>query len=53
MAKVKEKTLKAAREKQRVNFKGTPMRLSASTVSLQTYRPMVSLLFLYRDTTSQ
>ena len=29
MAKVKERILKAAREKQRVNYKGTPIRLSA------------------------
>ena len=37
MAKVKEKILKAAREKQRVNFKGTPIWLSAdfSTEILQ------------------
>ena len=28
MAKVKEKILKAAREKRRVNYKGTPIRLS-------------------------
>ena len=42
MAKVKnkEKILKAAREKQRVNFKGTPIRLSAdfSTETLQARR---------------
>ena len=39
MAKVKDKEriLKAAREKQRVNYKGTPIRLSAdfSTETLQ------------------
>ena len=29
MAKVKERLLKAAREKQSVNYKGTPIRLSA------------------------
>ena len=29
MAKVKERILKAAREKQRVSYKGTPIRLSA------------------------
>ena len=29
MAKVKERILKTAREKQRVNYKGTPIRLSA------------------------
>ena len=29
MAEVKERILKAAREKQRVNYKGTPIRLSA------------------------
>ena len=28
MVKVKERMLKAAREKQRVNYKGTPIRLS-------------------------
>ena len=30
MAKVKERILKAATEKQRVNYKGTPIRLSAN-----------------------
>ena len=37
MAKVKEKILKAAREKQSINYKGTPIRLSAdfSTEILQ------------------
>ena len=29
MAKVKERILKAAREKQSTNYKGTPIRLSA------------------------
>ena len=29
MEKVKERILKAAREKQNVNYKGTPIRLSA------------------------
>ena len=29
MAKVKERILKAAGEKQRINYKGTPIRLSA------------------------
>ena len=29
MAKVKERILKEAREKQRVSYKGTPIRLSA------------------------
>ena len=40
MAKVKERILKAAREKQRVNYKGTPIRLSAdfSTETLQARR---------------
>ena len=30
MAKVKERILKAAREKQNVNYKGTPIRLSVN-----------------------
>ena len=36
MAKVKERILKAAREKQSINYKGTPIRLSAdfSTLTL-------------------
>ena len=40
MAKVKERILKAAREKQRINYKGTPTRLSAdfSTETLQARR---------------
>ena len=42
MAKVKDKerTLKAAKEKQSVNYKGTPIRLSAdfSTETLQARR---------------
>ena len=40
MAKVKEKILDAAREKQRVNYKGTPIKLSAdfSTEMLQNRR---------------
>ena len=38
MAKVKERILKAAREKQRVNYKGTPIRLSAD-FSKETCRP--------------
>ena len=40
MAKVndKEKILKAAREKQSINNKGTPIRLSAD-FSTETYRP--------------
>ena len=40
MAKVKERILKAAREKQSVTYKGTPIRLSAdfSTKSLQARR---------------
>ena len=40
MAKVKERILKAAREKQSVNYKGTPIRLSAdfSTETLQSRR---------------
>ena len=40
MAKVKERILKAAREKLRVNYKGTPIRLSAdfSTETLQARR---------------
>ena len=32
MAKVKERILKAAREKQRVNYKGSPERLSADSI---------------------
>ena len=37
MAKVKERIIKAAREKQSINYKGTPIRLSAdfSTETLQ------------------
>ena len=37
MAKVKERILKAAREKQRISYQGTPIRLSAncSTETLQ------------------
>ena len=37
MAKVKQRILKAAREKQTINYKGTPIRLSAdfSTEALQ------------------
>ena len=40
MAKVKERILKAAREKQRVNYIGSPIRLSAdfSTETLQARR---------------
>ena len=40
MAKVKERILKTAREKQRVNYKGTPIRLSAdfSTETLRARR---------------
>ena len=40
MAKVKERILKAARETQSVNYKGTPIRLSAnfSTETLQAKR---------------
>ena len=40
MAKVKERILKAAREKQSTNYKGTPIRLSAdfSTETLQARR---------------
>ena len=40
MAKVKERILKAAREKQRINYKGTRTRLSAdfSTETLQARR---------------
>ena len=39
-AKVKERILKIAREKQRLNYKGTPIRLSAdfSTETLQARR---------------
>ena len=35
MAKVKESILKAAREKQRISYKGTPIRLSAN-ISIET-----------------
>ena len=38
MAKVKERILKAARDKQRVNYKGTSIRLSAD-FSVEIYRP--------------
>uniref|UniRef100_A0A8D1SSD8 L1 transposable element RRM domain-containing protein n=1 Tax=Sus scrofa TaxID=9823 RepID=A0A8D1SSD8_PIG len=40
MAKVKERILKAARDKQSINYKGTPIRLSAdfSTETLQARR---------------
>ena len=40
MAKVKERILKAAKEKQSINYKGTPIRLSAdfSTETLQARR---------------
>ena len=40
MAKVKERIPKAAREKQSINYKGTPIRLSSdfSTESLQARR---------------
>ena len=38
MAKVKERILKAAREKQSINYKGTPIRLSAD-FSTETLRP--------------
>ena len=40
MAKVKERILKAAREKQRINYKGTPIRLSVNfcTETLQARR---------------
>ena len=48
MAKVKdnEGILKAAREKQSINYKGTPMRLSAyfSTEALQTRREWQDIL---------
>ena len=45
MAKVKERILKAAREKQRVNYKGTPIKLSAdfSTETLQARREWQSI----------
>ena len=40
MAKVKDRILKAAREKQGINYKGSPIRLSAdfSTETLQARR---------------
>ena len=40
MAKVKKRILKAAREKKSINYKGTPIRLSAyfSTETLQAIR---------------
>ena len=38
MAKVKERILKAARDKQRVNYKGTSIRLSADFF-VEIYRP--------------
>ena len=40
MAKIKKKILKAAREKQSINYKGTPIRLLAdfSTETLQARR---------------
>ena len=41
MAKVKKSILKIAREKQRVNYKGTPLRLSTD-FSTETYRPRES-----------
>ena len=48
MAKVKDNAgiLKAAREKQSINYKGTPMRLSAyfSTEALQTRRGWQDIL---------
>ena len=34
MAKVKERTLKPTREKQSINYKGTPIRLSADSSTL-------------------
>ena len=37
-AKIKERILKAARQKQRVNYKGTPIRLSAD-FSTETPQP--------------
>ena len=45
MAKVKERILKAAREKQNINYKGTPIRLSAdfSTETLQNRRKWQSI----------
>ena len=46
MAKVKERILKAAREKQNVTYKGTPIRLSAdfSTETLQARREWQEIL---------
>ena len=41
MAKVKERILKAATEKQSVNYKGTPIRLSTDC-STETHRPKYS-----------
>ena len=46
MGKVKERILKAAKEKQRINYKGTPIRLSAdfSTKTLQARKERQDIL---------
>ena len=43
MSKVKERILKSTREKQRVNYKGTPIRLSADFFFLKFLPFMLSL----------
>ena len=51
MAKVKERILKAAREKQRVNYKGNPIRLSAdfSTETLQARREWQNIFKVLKE----
>ena len=51
MAKVKEKILKAAREKQNINYKGTPIRLSAyfSTEKLQARREWQNIVKVLKE----
>ena len=49
--KDKERILKAAREKQRVNYKGTPLRLSAdfSKETLQTRREWQNIFKVMKE----
>ena len=55
MSTVKERILKAAREKQSINYKGTPIRLSAdfSTETLQTRRQWQDTFKVLKGNNSQ
>ena len=55
MAKVKERILKSARETQGINYKGTPIRLSAdlSTEALQTRRDWQDIFKVLKENNLQ